>query len=388
MDVGPLITRYARRFCRVHAGVHSVSSPLGAWLLLALAAPIARGAVRGDLEDILGTDAKHAREALDALLDDPPEVVRAALAGWGFHDWPGGLPAAVSVGPVPSQQQADMWAREHTDGMIERFPVDVSGMAAIFASALATRIRWRRPYEVTNAGELRSPWSTQVAEALTLGDADGYLADVDELGTVAVHTAVGTDDLRVTSVIASEHAAFDAVLAAAHDIARREVSGTAARRALSEMSLGEGAFWAITQQRRPGGEQVCVVLPAWTATSNHDLTADPGLGFAALGRALAAAATVRPDIPDIGGMRDITARQSAVARYGRWGFEAAAVTAVALRGALMPSVPSRSMTLRFGHPYAVVAVAGARRRGDPWAGVPVFAAWVAEPADITSIPVG
>ncbi|VBA39923.1 hypothetical protein LAUMK13_02833 [Mycobacterium innocens] len=66
----------------------------------------------------------------------------------------------MDVGPVPSQEQADVWARDHTDGLIERFPVDVSHMQAILVSALATRISWRRPYEVTDARELQSPWSS------------------------------------------------------------------------------------------------------------------------------------------------------------------------------------------------------------------------------------
>lgn len=382
MDVGRLVTRYARRFCRVHAGVHSVSSPLGAWLLLALAAPVAGGRVRDDIEDVLGTDAKHARRALDELLADPPDVIRAALAVWGFDDWPGGLPVAVDKGPVPSQDRANAWASEHTDGLIERFPVDVSQMTAVLASALATRISWLRPYEVADARELHSPWSTRVADALTLGGADGYLTDIENLGTLglaAVHRAVGNGDLQVTSVIASKDASWEAVLMAAHDIARREATGSAVqRRALEDMALGDGEFWTITQEHRPGGEQIRVVLPAWQATSNHDLTAQPELGFAAVGRALAAAATTSP------GVADVAARQSAVARYGRRGFEAAAVTAVALRSAMASPVLARSATLRFGHPYAAVAVTSARRRGDPWAGVPVFAAWVCEPADVTS----
>jgi hypothetical protein len=35
----------------------------------------------------------------------------------------------------------------------------------------------------------------------------------------------------------------------------------------------------------------------------------------------------------------------------------------------------RTAALRFGHPYAVVAVA----EGGPWDGLPVFSGWVAEP---------
>lgn len=379
----PLITRYAQRFCRVHAGGHSVSSPLGAWLLLALAAPLARDSVRADLEDILGAGAKDVRRVVDALLRDPPRVVRSALAVWGVPDWPGGLPAAVQTGPVPTRAQADAWARDHTDGMIDRFPVDLSEMTAVLASVLATRIAWLRPYDVTGAGELRSPWSDRVGEALTLSGADGYLTDVAGLGTVAVHTAVGGDCLQVISVIAGEDAPSEAVLAAAHDIARRQATGTTvSRRELADLALGDGRFWTISEDHRPGGDRVRVVLPAWKASSNHELTADPGLGFGALGRALAASLP-----PGTAGA--IQARQCAVARYNRWGFEAAAVTAVALRSAMMQPGVSRTATLRFGHPYAVVAVVGkgpARPRRDPWAGVPVFAAWVGEPAEVDSRP--
>ncbi|WP_205873172.1 hypothetical protein [Mycobacterium camsae] len=374
---GPLITRYAQRFCRVHADRHSVSSPLGAWLLLALAAPLAKGPVRKDLEDILGVDVRSARRALDELLGDIPEVIRSALAVWGVPSWPGALPAAVETGPVPTQAQADAWARDHTDGMIDRFPVDVSEMTAVLASALATRIAWLRPYDVTDAAELRSPWGNQVAQALS--GVDGYLTDVAGLGPTAVHTAVGGVYLQVTSVIAREDASSEAVLAAAHDIAQRQATGSTVRRQLlSDLPLGDGPFWTITEDRRPGGDQVRVVMPAWKASSNLELTSDPGLGFGAAGRALAETLQAVPDIE---------ARQSAVARYNRWGFEAAAVTAVSLRSAMMPIGLSRTATVRFGHPYAVVASVGKRRaRRDPWAGVPVFAAWVAEPADVDSSP--
>ncbi len=103
------------------------------------------------------------------------------------------------------------------------------------------------------------------------------------------------------------------------------------------------------------------------------------MGFGAAGQALAVA---------LKGTADTRARQSAVARYGRYGFEAAAVTAIAVRGAMVSRLPSRSATLRFGHPYAVVAVVGGGRRRDPWAGVPVFAAWVSEPTEVGSVQTG
>src|SRR5262249_11744299 len=105
--------------------------------------------------------------------------------------------------------------------------------------------------------------------------------------------------------------------------------------------------------------------------------APPRTGFAAAAGAL--------------GMGDPwTAKQLAMARYTRLGFEAAAVTAMGF--ALSARTPGlmRMGELRFGHPYAVIAVAarhpGAARDGaghwpERWNGVPVFSAWVAKPSE-------
>jgi len=77
-----------------------------------------------------------------------------------------------------------------------------------------------------------------------------------------------------------------------------------------------------------------------------------------------------------------------MARYTRTGFEAAAVTGMAIRAAALITARHRVAELRFGHPYAVVAVTTdpAARPGppsavSPWHGVPVFSAWVSEPDD-------
>ena len=108
------------------------------------------------------------------------------------------------------------------------------------------------------------------------------------------------------------------------------------------------------------------VLPAWSASSQLDLT-DPVLGFRAAKRAL------------VPGSDPWEASQAAMARYSRTGFEAAAVTAMAvLRSARIPA-RHRHAELRFGHPYAVVALVQDART--PWHGVPVFSAWVTDPDD-------
>jgi len=100
----------------------------------------------------------------------------------------------------------------------------------------------------------------------------------------------------------------------------------------------------------------------------------PSLAFGAAARSLQRLAQVEGPVE---------AKQSAVAAYTRRGFEAAAVTAlgIAVSGrASPPPGPYRTATVRFAHPYAVVAsTRGAE--SDPWNGLPVFAAWITQPDD-------
>ena len=74
----------------------------------------------------------------------------------------------------------------------------------------------------------------------------------------------------------------------------------------------------------------------------------------------------------------------AAARYSRTGFEAAAVT-YAYAAAAPSHRPGllRTAELRFGHPFAVVAVTAqppsAYGAVTPWQGLPVFSAWITQP---------
>ena len=68
-----LVAGYGRRFdAQVLTGGHAVASPLGAWLLLGLVAPVATGDPRSALEALLGTTAEDAAARAGSLLDDAP----------------------------------------------------------------------------------------------------------------------------------------------------------------------------------------------------------------------------------------------------------------------------------------------------------------------------
>ena len=376
----------ARYAARLHATVgdrHHVASPLGAWLLLALAAPASTGEDRETLTDVLGCDVDAAAQAAARLLADPHPLVAAAAAVWTAHDytgtddfrrWLAGVPTAVTTGDLPGQADLDCWAREHSFGLIDRFPLDTSLAFLVLATALATKVSWQMPFQISAASSLGtdSTWAGQLDRVLRTPTGPGargheqFVASTPDVRDVIVHAATAVGGLLVVSVAALPDVRAERVLALAYDLGGRLATDRRVeRRGLADLPVGEGALWAVSEVLAES-DSCSAVLPAWSASSEHDLT-NPVLGFPAAKRGL------------VPGPAPWEARQAAMARYSRTGFEAAAVSAMAIAlGAHIPA-QHRHAELRFGHPYGVVAVVQDDR--SPWHGLPVFSAWVTEPED-------
>jgi hypothetical protein len=379
------VSGYAARLHATIGGRHHVASPLGAWLLLALAGPASSGADRAALTDVLGCDVEDAAQAATALLTEPHPLVASAAAVWTaptaalpetFYRWRDDLPPAVQTGDLPGQAGLDNWAREHTFGLIDRFPINVTDdLYLVLASALATKVSWLVPFDLAPAGSLghKSPWATRVERVLRTPARSGgghtqFVTATQQAGDVIVHIASAADGLEVTSVAAASDSPSGQVLAAAYEVACKHGAGiTIDVKDVAGLPIGDHALWSV-REVMAAADSCLAVLPAWSATSDHNLAA-PGLGFRAAKDAL-----VRNDDP-------WQAKQSAMARYSRTGFEAAAVSAMAVTAAARLPVRHRDVVLRFGHPYAVVAVATGGSAA--WNGVPVFSAWVAEPENAT-----
>lgn len=405
------LARYARRFHRVAGTGHHVASPLGAWLLLALAGPACAGDDLRRLGEILGADAGVAAGFAAELLACPHPAVHAAAAVWGGNgpaagdriaSWRAGLPPQVDTGSVPGQEDLDAWATRHTLGLIGQFPVrDGRILSWLLATAVAARVSWQRPFDLAPAAALGSAsrWAATLTQVLRTPQGlpngqvpghDQFIATTNTAGEVAVHAASARDGLVVVSVAAAPQIPAPDVLSAAYDLAAALAAGhPLTRRSLFDLPPGEGHAWTITEERAgtaalTGREERCTaVLPAWSAHSTYQLT-DPGLGFA----------TVRHALDPIDPWE---ARQAAMARYTRIGFEAGAVTSLAIALSAVAQRPGvrRTAELRFGHPFAVVGVAA----GDapppdshlpvprsPWHGLPVFSAWVTDPQDAATEP--
>ena len=231
------LARYARRLHAAgDAGAkHHVVSPLGAWLLLALVGPAASGADRETLTDVLGCDVDTAARIAAALLEHPHPLVASAAGVWTrpgvrlgpvFDDWRASLPGRVATGDLRDQAQLDAWAREHTLGLIGRFPINVDDPSVylVLATALATRVSWETPFDLAPAAELGpdSAWARELGRVLKTPHGRGheqFIAVTPEAGDVAVHLAQARGGLLVASVAAAEGVAYGDVLAAAQRIA-------------------------------------------------------------------------------------------------------------------------------------------------------------------------
>ncbi len=376
------VASYAATFHEVIGYRHTVASPLGAWLLLACCGHAASGADRAVVAELLGGDPAQAAALAGELLATPHPLVAAAAALWsrpGAIDpaWLAGLPSALARGDVPDQAELDRWAREHTFGLIEKFPLKAAHSYLLLATALATKVSWDCPFELTAGSALgqSSPWAKKLARVLRSPihpSHSAFICACERAGDVAVHVGQARGGLLVASVIGAADVAPATVLAAAYDIASATALGAPVpKRPLLDLPPGDWPLWSVRDE--PSTDRVrqrCLaVLPAWTADDSHDLT-DRRLGFPA---ALAGLASGDP----------WDARQAVLASYTRTGFEAAAVSAVAVRMAMLPNRGQRrTVELRFGHPYAVVAVAAdADGAATPWRGLPVFSAWVEQPSN-------
>ena len=403
-----LVRAYALRVSPAILEQHdtdSVSSPLGVWLLLAACAAAAEGDELHALEDALGCDALESRALLHALLAHPPAALKTAIAVWtSFWDftpsvaaWLRELPAQVQSGSMPTQAEADEWVTLATDGQLETFPLDLASARIVLASALAVDVSWSVPLRVVPADEhlrTQSPWRDTVRWVLwdDKPAMRAALVRTQAAGIVAVHQAEAAEGVRVLSVSADPCVSRDAVFEAALEVA----SHLADQTTLSGCSMygfeaGAGHSWEIVEREArtvSAGQHVERIigasLPAWRIESELDLKCSEVFG------ALAGLSTLRRLVSADPADQD-AARQVVVAEFTSHGFHAAAVTVLgalrALRRDPQQQGIERVATLYFDHPYAVIAIAGKSRAvGEPaadapYAGLPVFSAWIDCPTD-------
>ncbi|GAA2094513.1 hypothetical protein GCM10009759_22080 [Kitasatospora saccharophila] len=363
-----------------------VWTALGVWPLLAALAAGADGPARAELAGALGVPAEQAPALARELLARVNEVpgCAAALGLWTADEvevepgWPARLDASMwgkLTGDEAKDRAAlDGWARERTGGLVERIPVELSGALLVLASALTVRTKWAKPFRADRSMTDLGPWAWREYTRLTASGPELYeriAVARTSAGPVVEVRVVGDGEVDVHLVLGPEAAGPGAVVAAGFEL----LSGAARRTPVAD--LPDGAAWpglelesVESSARRNSGTLQTV---AFRVRAEHDLLAHAdlfGLGTAAgPGHHFPGISRSVPLV--VGG-----AGQAAVAEFSAKGFEAGAVTAVALTRSASSGLfrfRSRRATARFNRPFAFLAVHRPT-------GLVLVAGWVAEPA--------
>jgi hypothetical protein len=240
---------------------------------------------------------------------------------------------------------------------------------------LVARLRWCEPFGLAPGGELGGELGDGLDAVLHVRHGGGHrfeLVDTTSGGQVVALTSSAHGGHQVVSVIGIDGSApAGDIHRGALEVTSGDVPGTD----WWALPIAEGPVLSVTETvvvSDVDEDQLVVhgYLPAWEGSNSMLLSSSTAPG---VGAALAALAAVA------GGGDESQATQSAVARFGQYGFEAAAVTTFSVgraprmhTGDLVHEVRRRVVTLRFSHPYAVVAVGGT----GAFASVPLFSAWV------------
>jgi hypothetical protein len=395
LRLAELVSTYSQRLHPfVAAADNTVVSPLGMWLLLASVAPVASGDLATRLEDILGCSCDEAVALSKAFDVDLQPGVRSAIALWSnelqgelAESWGKQLPPSAQLGPIPTQADADAWAREKTDGLITTFPVTIDSLTRLLlASAVATVGKWAVEYDqiaAKYATRETSPWHEATHKFLsTTKSGASHVVRLMSGELVGVHRNITTNGTVVFSVVGASDVTEG--LGQAHQILDAARSGQ-----LSEMivdpwllPVGEGLAWNVDERTmkssRPDNRlDLRCYLPEWSVRASHDLMIDQATGMASAGAIVIDVLGSSPEGDDVVAVQDVTATYSAT------GFSAAAITVLAIEARGMPKEPDneilcRSVRQYFDKPYAVVACTG-----EDQGCVPLFDAWVSAPTTVT-----
>ena len=360
------------RWCTRLGADDFVLSGAGLWPLLALLASAADEQAGAELAAALGrpvdTAQQEALELIDVLRTGVSTT--AALGLWTrdgiplHEEWASGLPQGV-MRTLTDQAALDQWASAETDGLIDKFPLQLTpAIVLVLASALAARVKWRTPFEgYPRDRNWESAQPDQQQLSRTTYDL-GIAAVLD--GTVTRVVVEGDGDVDVHLLLGEQQPAE--VLATG----LRELSGEAQVLPASDLD-GDGP--GLTVRRVPSShpnDMVCLALPSFEITAKHDLMNNVDLfGLRSLSESDTSHLPLLSPVPLFvsEGVQDV------LARFFAEGFEAAAVTAFGIAvGSAMPRerYEVTRVDVTFDRPFGFIAVHRPSR-------LAVVAGWVDSP---------
>ncbi|MFI5775892.1 serpin family protein [Nocardia sp. NPDC051570] len=360
------------RWCAVAGSEDFVLSGCGVWPLLGVLASAASEPARTELAAAVGLADASAQEAALRLLAEvaDAETIAGALGVWVRKDvrlrerWAGSLPAGT-VDTLTDQAALDAWADRHTDGLIRRFPLDMtSETLLVLATAIVARTAWRETFDDDVLEPQDGPWRGHRGPGLSRYSRqldDAALVDGDTPVTRVVVRGRGDLDVHLLTGAGTPGAVLGAGLAA--------LDGSVVARA--DLPIGTEGPGLIVRETRAVADTLRIQLPPFEIRSSHRLL-DRAELFG-LRTAADDGAQRFPEISDTP-LYVADAAQDALARFTRDGFEAAAVTAIALARAIaLPHPrPALEISVTFDRPFGFLAV-------HRTTGLVIVAGWVARP---------
>ncbi|MFC9690830.1 serpin family protein [Kribbella sp. NPDC056951] len=374
-DVVRAVNDLTGRWVRSLEPGNTVVSGLGLWPLLAILATAADEPGRAELaaaaEVAAGDGSRLAVQLIEAL--DESADLHAALGVWVSEQ----LKLAESFGevvPAPvvgmltgrpdvDKPKLDAWATEHTDGLIREMPVDIDpDVMLVLASALCLRTTWVRPF-TEQVKRLKGEWA---GSWRWLERTDHDLDSVRRYDDLTVITVRGDADVDVLLGLGTGD-----VVGGLLDAAARPGDGVPGSRLIEGADeVAPGVRIGKTTSGRP---DVRLSLPSFEVSASHDLLASAELfGLSAV----ASNPGVRGHFSAISPMPLAIgqAKQEVLARFFATGFEAAAVTSIAMTRAAMATSQSRRLDVVLDRPFAFTAVLRESR-------LPIVAGWIESPTE-------
>lgn len=331
------LAEYAEHFhSQANQSKNHVSSPLGAWMLLASALTAseqikADSSKRDTAYQVLGMDLQQAESVLSALLKK--SELNYVSAGWSNPDNVPLFPALekwladntkipVTVG-LPTQQELDSWADSHSKGLIKQFPADVSpATILILANLIYAKFEWTDKMDVVAAtSEEVSMWN--VDKMLQSNSNQNYAQIVTHKGSEFLsYTVSSVDGSTVTLFMPADTSTTDKDLF-------EVMYGQGVYDSLGDLN---GTNYGRSVMKSSSSPLVIARFPAWEADSLIGLNDS----FNGLFVKSALEAFSHEDDKD---ELIVEIMQSAVAKFNSEGFEAAALTSMsfARASAMMPA---------------------------------------------------
>ena len=363
-----------RKWCTTMGSDDFAVSGYGVWPLLTLLTAVATGPVHSELRTATGWSTDTAHDAALTLLGrlENSDAVRAALGIWtgaNFplrEEWVRSLPSNT-VSALGDRDGLDDWVREHTDGLVDRFPAEIGeSTALVLATAVIARTTWRNAFQDGVLEPVAGPWrgyrgpalsrySRELRDAALLGhDTPVTRAVVRGVSDLDVHLLLGTEDARPGAVLATGMDALDGSVEIRTPV------------------LGDRGPGLSVREVTAVADALRIHLPPFDIRSAHDL-----LDRADLFGLRSAAGTVGGEnmFPGLSSvpLTVTAAAQGVRARFTAEGFHAAAVTSVLMAPTGIPRPhDAREIAVDFDRPFGFLAV-----HRDT--GAVVVAGWVATP---------